>query len=102
MPKVALSEALLLLELNLVTFLQKLLEPFSDLEPFLMTKTGHYSHTKIWTTASSMPFHQPDGANLRSDSDGLNVTSWTSFTKDSTGITSEWMVSMMIVWSKAR
>ena len=102
MPKVALSEALLLLELSLVTFLQKLLEPFSDLEPFLMTKTGPCSHTKIWTTASSMPFRQHDGVNLRSDNVGLNVTSWTSFTKDSTGTTSEWMVSMMIVWSKAR
>ena len=101
MPKVVLSVALLLLELNLVTFLQRPSEPFSDLEPFLMTKTGRYSHTKIWTTASSMLFRPSDGVNLRSDNDGLNVKSWTSFMKNSTGTTSEWMVSMMIVWSKA-
>ena len=100
MPKVVLSVALLLLELNLVIFLQRPSEPFSDLEPFLMTKTGRYSHTKIWTTASSMLFRPSDGANLRSDNDGLNVKSWTSFMKNSTGTTSEWMVSMMIVWSK--
>ena len=97
----ALSVALLLLELNLVTILQRPSEPFSDLEPFLMTKTGRYSLTKLWTTASSMLFRQSDGVNLRSDNDGLNVKSWTSSMKNSTGTTSEWMVSMMIVWSKA-
>ena len=101
-PKVALSVALLLVELNLVTFLQRLSEPFSDLDPFLMTKTGRCCHTKIWTTASSMPFRQSDGVNSRSDNSGLNVKLWTSFMRDSTGTISEWTESMMIVWSKAR